>query len=131
MNVDPTWEVPTSRDFASLIDRRLVICAIVSVVGHLAFRKGLDYLPRREDTLPPQIVQVKVIEPAIPEPPPEPKKPPEPAKPEPAKPQVHERSRPHDAPAVKHDTPPVETPPVDHPPTTTDTTTTPVFGVTM
>jgi TonB family protein len=113
------------------IDRRLVICAIASVVGHLAFARGLDYLPRREDQLPPQIVQVKVIEPAIPEPPPEPVKPPEPAKPEPAKPQVHERPRPHDAPVVKHDTPPVDTPPVDHPPTTTDTTTTPVFGVTM
>ena len=49
------------------VDRRLVICAIASVVGHLAFARGLDYLPRREDKLPPQIVQVKVIEPAPPE----------------------------------------------------------------
>jgi protein TonB len=114
-------------------DRRLVICAIVSIAGHLAFARGLDYLPRREDTLPPPIVQVRVIEPAkpLPKPPPEPVKPPEPAKQDPPKPAVHERPRPHEPQAVPRDTPPVETPPVDHPPATTDTTTTPVFGVTM
>jgi len=128
---DPDGFAGGAGDLPRGIDRRLVICAIASVVGHLAFARGLDYLPRREDKLPPQIVQVKVIEPAPPEPPPEPVKPPEPAKPEPVKPQVHERPRPREAPVVRHDPTPVDTPPVDHPPVTTDTTTTPVFGVTM
>jgi TonB family protein len=117
-----------------MIDRRrLEICAILSVAGHVAFAWGLDYLPRRDDTPPPQIVQVHVIEPArpLPEPPPEPVKPPEPAKQDPPKPVVHERPRLHEPPAARHDVTPVDTPPVDHPPATTDTTTTPVFGVTM
>jgi periplasmic protein TonB len=116
-----------------MIDERLAVCALASVAAHLAFRWWLGYLPERADTLPPPVVQVRVVEPPppVPEPPPEPVKPPEPPKPEPPKPQVHERPRPHDAPVVAHDTPPVETPPVDHPPATTDTTTTPVFGVTM
>ncbi|HEX2689500.1 MAG TPA: hypothetical protein VHN14_22920 [Kofleriaceae bacterium] len=114
-----------------MVDERLVICAVASIAAHLVFAKGLDYLPRREDTPLPRIVQVRVVEPAIPEPPPEPKQPPEPPKPEPQKPQIHERPRPHDTPVTRHDTPPVATPPVDHPPVTTDTTTTPVFGVTM
>ena len=113
------------------VDLRLVICAAASIAGHLAFARGLDYLPRREDTLPPQIVQVHVVEPPLPEPPPEPPKPPEPVKQDQPRPQVHERPRPHQAEAVKHDAPPVDTPPVDHPPTTADTTTTPTFGVTM
>jgi protein TonB len=112
-----------------IVDRQLAICAIVSVAGHFAFARGLDYLPPHEDKAPPRIVQVHVIEP-IPEPPPEPVKPEEP-RPEPPRPQVHERPRPHEPKAAQRDTPPVDTPPVDHPPTTTDTTTTPVFGVTM
>lgn len=114
-----------------IVDRQLVICAIASVAGHFAFARGLDYLPPHQDTAPPQIVQVHVVEPPIPEPPPEPDKPPEPPKPEPPKPQVHERPRAHEPKAVQRDTPPIDTPPVDHPPTTTDTTTSPVFGVTM
>jgi TonB family protein len=113
-----------------IVDRQLAICAIASVAGHFAFARGLDYLPPHDDKALPQIVQVHVIAPPIPEPPPEPVKPEEP-KPEQPKPQVHERPRPHEAKAVARDTPPVDTPPVDHPPTTTDTTTTPVFGVTM
>jgi protein TonB len=114
-----------------IIDRRLGICAIASIAGHLAFARGLDRLPRRVDPPPPQIVQVQVIEPVPPEPPPEPVKAPEPAKPEPVVPQVHERPRPHEPQAVKHDVAPLDTPPVDHPPATTDTATTPTFGVTM
>jgi len=113
------------------VDERLVICAVASAAVHFTLKWVLDYLPQREDKLPPPIVQVHVIEPPPPTPEPEPVKPPEPAKPEPVKPQVHERPRPHDTPVVKHDVTPVDTPPVEHPPDTTDTTTTPVFGVTM
>ncbi len=113
-----------------IADRRLVICAIASVAGHLAFARALDHLPANvAPPAPPRIVQVHVIEPPIPEPPPEPAKP-EPPAPEPVKPQVHERPRDR-PPVARHDATPVDTPPVDHPPTTTDTTTTPVFGVTM
>ena len=113
------------------IDWRLGICAIASVAGHLAFARGLDYLPARPNTPENRIVTVRVVEPPAPAPEPEPVKPPEPPKPEPVKPIVHERPRPHDAPVARHDAAPVDTPPVDHPPVTTDTTTTPVFGVTM
>lgn len=114
-----------------MIDRRLAICAIVSVAAHFAFARGLDHLPRRTDQPAPQIVQVRVVEPPKPpepEPEPEPPAPPEPPRPEPPK-QVHERPRPR-APEVKRDVAPVDTPPTDTP-ATTDTTTTPVFGVTM
>ena len=61
-----------------IVDRQLAICAIVSVAGHFAFARGLDYLPPHHDTAPPNLVQVHVIEPPIPEPPPEPVKPEEP-----------------------------------------------------
>jgi protein TonB len=113
-----------------IVDRQLAICALVSIAGHFAIAKALDRLPERRDLPPPQIVQVRVVEPPAPAPEPEPPKPPEPPKSEPPKPQVHERPRAH-APEVKRDVTPVDTPPVDHPAATTDTTTTPVFGVTM
>lgn len=114
-----------------IVDRRLVICAIVSIAGHFAFARGLEYLPPRAPTPERQIVSVRVVEPPAPEPPPEPVKPPEPPRAEPVKPVVHERPRPHEAQVARHDTPPVDTPPVDHPPAEADTTTAPVFGVTM
>ena len=110
-------------------DRRLVICAVASLAGHVVLARGLDHLPANQAPPPPPVVvQVHVVEPPIPEPPPEVAKP-EPPKPEPVKPQVHERPRPQ-TPAARHDTTPVDTPPVDQAPTT-ETTTTPVFGVTM
>jgi protein TonB len=112
------------------VDGRLAICAIASIAGHLAFARGLDYLPARPRPPEPRIATVRVIEP--PAPAPEPVKPPEPARPpEPIKPVVHERPRPQDAPVARHDVTPVDTPPVDHAPATADTTTAPVFGVTM
>lgn len=114
-----------------IVDRRLAICAIASVAGHLVLARGLDYMPPRAGTPERQIVSVRVVEPPAPAPEPEPVKPPEPPPPEPVKPAVHERPRPRDLPATRQAPVPVETPPVDHPPTTTDTTTTPVFGVTM
>jgi protein TonB len=113
------------------IDWRFGICALVSIAGHAALTRGLDYLPPRPPSPENRIVTVRVVEPPAPAPEPEPVKPPEPPKPEPVVPVVHERPRPHDAPVARHDAAPVDTPPVDHPPATTDTTTTPVFGVTM
>lgn len=115
-----------------MIDRRLAICAAMSVAGHFAFAHGLDYLPPRDDaqTLPP-VVSVRVIEPPAPTPEPEPPRPPEPAPKPPEPPRVHERPRPQPPAAAQRDAPPVDTPPVDQPPVTTETTTTPTFGVTM
>jgi periplasmic protein TonB len=115
-----------------ILDRRLVICAIASVAGHLAFARGLDYLPARDEAArPPRTIAVRVVEPPRPEPEPEPVKPPEPEPPRPEPPRVHERPRPQPPAAAKRDTPPVETPPVEAPATTSETTTTPTFGVTM
>lgn len=114
-----------------ILDWRLGICALVSIAGHVALTRALDYLPARPTAPENQIVTVRVVEPPRPAPEPEPVKPPEPPKPEPVKPVVHERPRPHDAPVARHDAAPVDTPPVDHPTETTDTTAAPVFGVTM
>jgi TonB family protein len=114
-----------------IVDRRLAICAIASVAGHLALGRGLDALPPRPQTPEQRIVTVRVVEPPAPTPEPEPVRPPEPAMaPAPVKPVVHERPRPH-APAARPDAAPVDSAPVDHPPVATDTTTSPVFGVTM
>ncbi|HMG23192.1 MAG TPA: energy transducer TonB [Kofleriaceae bacterium] len=115
-----------------IIDRRLALCAVASVAGHLAFARGLDHLPARRTEAPPPVIAVRVVEPPAPAPEPEPVRPPEPPRPpEPVPPVVHERPRPRPAPAARRDAAPVDTPPVDTPPATTDTTTTPVFGVTM
>ena len=112
-------------------DRRLAICAIVSIAGHLAFARALEHLPTRPAAPEPQIVQVRVVPPPSP-PAPEPPPPAEPPRPpEPIQPIVHERPRPRPAPVARREAAPVDTPPVDTPPTSADTTTTPVFGVTM
>jgi len=68
-----------------VIDQRLLICAVCSVVGHFAIAQALDTLPQRERDLPPRTVEVRVVSPPprIPEPPPPPPPPPEPP-PEPA-----------------------------------------------
>ncbi|MGE5186014.1 MAG: energy transducer TonB [Acidobacteriota bacterium] len=68
-----------------MIDRRLVICAVLSVVAHYALARGLEQLPKHEDVQPPQKIEVRVIEPPKPPPPPEPPKEAEPPKPEPQK----------------------------------------------
>ncbi len=68
-----------------MIDRRLVICAVLSVVAHYALARGLEQLPKHKDFQPPQKIEVRVIEPVKPPPPPEPPKEPEPKKQEPEK----------------------------------------------
>jgi protein TonB len=112
------------------MDRRLLICAAVSLAGHFAFARGLDYLPPRE-RLEDRIVQIRVVE-TQPAPEPEPEKQPEPPPKQPdPQPEVHEKPRPQPIVANKQAAEPVDTPPVDHSPTTNDTTTTPVYGVTL
>ncbi len=113
-----------------MTDWRLGVCVALSILGHFAFERGLQYLPPRDHPLPPQTVAVRVITPPARDPEPEPIKP-EPVKPEDPKPIVHEKPRPQKIAAAKQAATPVDTPPVDHAPITTDTTTTPTFGVTM
>jgi len=112
---------------------KLGICALGSVVFHLALKRGLDYLPPRHDPSPDQKVTIQVVEPPppapAPPPPPEPEKPPEPT-PEP-KIVPHEAPAPHPVKAPQVAAVAKDTPPPDHPAVTTDTQDEPVFGVSM
>ncbi|MEO8841643.1 MAG: TonB family protein [Kofleriaceae bacterium] len=113
------------------LDPKLAICAVASVIAHVAIARALDELPPRVD-LTPRKIEVRVIEAPTPVPPPEPEKPPEPA-PEPtptapAKPIEHQTVRPHAVPTAAV----VKEPPPDHPAVTGDTTgDSPVFGISM
>jgi protein TonB len=112
-----------------VIDHKLAICAVASIAAHFALERGLQHLPKHVDIVPPQQIQVRVLEP---EPPKEPDKPPEPAKPEETQPVASvPKSRPVHAPLVA----PVakDAPPPDHPAvqTTGESTDQPVFGVSM
>ena len=110
-----------------LIDEKLGICLVISVIAHFAIERGLQQLPKHVDHPPPQQVSVRVIEP---DPPKEPEKPPEPKLPEPKTADIP-KARPVHAPLVA----PVASnaPPPDHPAVQTDSTSNeaPVFGVTM
>ena len=117
------------------MDRRILIAAAASVVGHFALARALDELPPREASAPPRKISVRVVQPppkAEP-PPPEPPKPPDPPPPkaEPLAKPVHEAPRPR-KPAVTETAkpPPVET---AAPSTTPDpgSTAKPKFGVSM
>jgi protein TonB len=112
------------------LDPKLVICAVASVIAHVAVARALDELPPRVD-LTPRKIEVRVIEAPPPVPPPEPEKAPEP-QPEPTptappKPIEHQTVRPHAVPtaAVAKETP------TDHPAVTGDTGDSPVFGISM
>jgi protein TonB len=115
-----------------VIDTRLLVCAVGSVLFHYGLERGLEQLPPLGVAPPPpQKIEVQVIEPEK-EPPPEPPKPeePKPIAPEP-KPVPHEV--PHAQPAHASQVAAVsrDTPPPEHPAVTTDTTDEPVYGVNM
>ena len=120
------------------LDQRLAICVVASVVGHVAFARGLEELPPRPTVERARKVEVRVVAPPPPPvepepPPPEPPKPPDPP-PEPPKPLpkvVHERPRVKPTPAPQVAAAPNDAPPTDRPTVTTDTSAPPVFGVTM
>lgn len=105
-----------------MIDRRLAICIVLSLLAHFGIARGLENLPPRAPLAPPTRVEVRVIEP----PPPE-EKPPEP-KPEEPKPIPHEmpHSRPVHAPTVA--TVAKDSPAPDQPAFQQDTTEEPVYG---
>jgi len=110
---------------------KLAVCALGSVVFHVALERGLEHLPPRQDPAQDRKVTIQVVEPPPREPPPplppEPEKPPEPTPPK----VVHEAPSPHPvkAPAVAAIA--KDLPPPEHPAVTTDTQDEPVFGVSM
>lgn len=110
---------------------KLAVCAVGSVVFHLALKHGLDYLPPRHDPAQDRKVTIQVVEPPPPEPPPP--LPPEPEKtPEPTPPKiVHEAPSPHPVKAPIVAAVAKDLPPPEHPAVTTDTTDEPTFGISM
>jgi protein TonB len=109
-------------------DSRLLICAGLSVVGHLALANGLGRLPRRTDTAK-RIISLRVVStPPTVEPPPEPAAAPR----APAPKQVtHVRARVRTAAPPTTDLPRQEAPPPDRPQVANTGPVGPVFGVTM
>ena len=113
-----------------ILDRRLVVCAGLSIVGHWAFAAGLRHLPRREEDGVKRIVSVRVISPPPPQPPMlEPEVAP-PKAPEPPRPVPHERARARTVAAPVNVPHPPEAPAVEHA-AAADTAATPVFGISM
>ncbi|HJX55050.1 MAG TPA: TonB family protein [Polyangia bacterium] len=106
---------------------RLLVCAVVAVVGHLLLIGGAIHLPPRAEAARPVVVQV-----LLKVPPPEPEKPPEPEATPEAQPahQAPPRRRAMSE-APRRENPPKNPPPTERPATGTDTTTTPVFGISM
>jgi periplasmic protein TonB len=110
-------------------DSRLLVCAGLSVVAHLALAKGLRHLPSRPEGGK-RIVSLRVVSPPpAAEPPPEPRAaPPSPA-PKPMATRV--RSRVHAPSAVPEQRPREDEPPPDRPEPATGGSVGPVFGVTI
>lgn len=111
---------------------RLLVCAVISVVAHVAVERWLQRLPPGAEFATPRKVEIRVLMPPPPDPTPEPPKPAEPPPAQPPPRVVHERVRKPVVAEQQAETPKsTEAPPPDHPPITTDTSATPVFGVTM
>jgi protein TonB len=117
-----------------VIDKRILICAVASVLGHFALGEALSTLPAREQPVRDRKISVTVINPApVEPPPPEPPKPPEPT-PEPPKPVpkvVREQPVARPVKATVQDTVPKDVPIPDNAVVAPGATGTPVFGVTM
>ena len=108
---------------------RMLVCAVVALLGHLLLLRGVGRLPAQAEAARPTVVQV-----VLRAPPPEPEKPPEPeATPESKTQPAHEtparRRAMTDAP--RRENLPKPPPPTERPATGTDSTTTPVFGISM
>jgi periplasmic protein TonB len=109
-------------------DARLLICAGLSIVGHLALASGLGRLPRRTDTAK-RIISLRVVSPPPTlEPPPEPVSTPQASTP---KQVTHIRTRMHASPPPSADVPQQEAPPPERPSLANTGPAGPVFGVTM
>src|SRR5882724_329186 len=109
-------------------DARLIVCAALSVVGHVVFAYAMSRLPRRvEARTKPATVAIRVVAAPPPEPPPEP---PEPTPPAP-QPVPHERAQPRPTRTPPPTAPPPREAPPPEPTPSAGTSTAPVFGVTM
>jgi protein TonB len=107
--------------------RRLMVCAVLSAMAHLAFGRGMSRLPGRPAQPRPSIVAVRIDAP--PTPPPEPEKPVAAMAPAPRRPADLPRHHVQAEPAreVESKAPA----PTERPATTIDPTGAPVFGVSM
>lgn len=116
-----------------MIDQRIVICAVVSVLGHFFLGEALDALPPRPPPHYDRKIEIRVVSPPKPEPPPpEPPKPPDPepeVKPVPKV--VHEKVVPHAVTPAVHDVVPKDVPIAEHAVVAQESSAPPVFGVTM
>ena len=108
---------------------RLLVCAVVALLGHWLLLRGVVHLPPQPEVVPSVVVQV-----VLKAPPPEPEKPAEPeATPEPQTQPTHQppQRRRAMADAPRRENVARNPPPTERPATGTDTTTTPVFGISM
>jgi TonB family protein len=107
---------------------RLLVCAVVALLGHLLLMRGVVYLPPQ-----PEVAQSVVVQVVLKAPPPEPEKPAEPeATPEPQTQPTHQPPRRRAmTEAPRRENVSRNPPPTERPATGTDTTTTPVFGISM
>ncbi len=110
--------------------KRLGICALASIAGHVLLARGTSHLPARVEAAQPVILRVSVLQP-----PPEPE--PEPVKPEgaePSKQPVHEapvrRAR-RAAGEPKPAAPTKNVVPTERPANSDNASDTPVFGISM
>ena len=111
-------------------DSRLLICAIVSIVGHLALAEGLGRLPRRAEVSK-RIISLRVVSPPPPlEPPAEPAATPQPSAPKPVVAHVRTHMKAPTIP-VAREVPPQDTPPPERPDPIASGAPGPTFGVTM
>jgi protein TonB len=110
------------------MDKRIAICAAVSVGGHVVLAETLELLPELAAPKVAHKIAVRVVEPPPPPPIPEPEPEPEPVQ-QPA-PVVHEAPRPKPSRVARTAEKPVETP-VTSPSVQTETSTTPVYGFSM
>lgn len=117
----------------TFLDKRLVICAVLSVLGHFALGEALDQLPPRPPPVYDRKISIRVVETPKPPPPPEPPKPPEDPKPQPKpEPQKVVREKPTKVvQATVHDTIAKDVPIADHAVVAQESDAPPVFGVTM
>jgi len=111
-------------------DSRLIICAVLSIGGHLALAEGLGHLPRHADSAK-RIISLRVVSPPppAPEPPPEPTTTRQPPIPKPAVAHVrtHVRSPPTAQEIPRQETPP----PPERPAAPNEGAAGPIFGVSM
>lgn len=108
-------------------DAKLLVCALGSMLAHIALARGLAWLPGRGDRpRPARPVEVRLTRP----PEPEPTRPVAPAAPEP-KARVHERAKAAPARSDAREVAAKQTTPVEHAAVAPDSDAVPVFGVSM